>query len=66
MTDETRGFVTHVYKVTGRVSAWVDITWTAEYRVGSGPWQPVDGTVTRTSPRVDLRVLEAEPHLVAP
>lgn len=60
------GYLTHVYEHTGTVRAGVEVTWSAEYRVGNGPWQTVDGTVTRTSPRAELVVVEGEPVLNAP
>jgi hypothetical protein len=59
-------YITHTYEHTGDVAPRVRVTWTAEYRVGNGPWQPVNGTVERTSPPATLQVLEAEPQLVAP
>jgi hypothetical protein len=59
-------YITHTYEHTGNVAPRVRVTWTAEYRVGNGPWQPVNGTVDRTSPSVQIQVLEAEPQLVAP
>jgi hypothetical protein len=57
------GYVTHLYEHTGTVRPGVEVTWSAQYRVGNGPWQDVDGTVTRTSPRAELQVLEGEPVL---
>lgn len=57
------GYVTHLYEHTGTVRPGVEVTWSAQYRVGNGPWQDVNGTVTRTSPRADLQVLEGEPVL---
>ncbi len=41
----------------------VTIVWTARYRVGNGPWQPVPGSVTTTGPSTDLRIAEATPVL---
>lgn len=59
-------YITHIYEDTGRFNPTVRVTWSADYRVGNGAWQPVNGTVDRTSPPADLQVLEAEPQLVAP
>lgn len=59
-------YITHTYEDTGTVGPQVHVTWSAEYRVGNGAWQPVNGTVERTSPPSALQVLEAEPKLVAP
>jgi hypothetical protein len=41
----------------------VTIVWTARYRVGAGPWQPVPGSVMTTGPLTDLRIAEATPVL---
>jgi hypothetical protein len=57
-------YLTHAYSdahVTVRPS--VDVTYAAEYRVGNGPWRPVDGTVTIEGPPSALRILEARPVL---
>jgi hypothetical protein len=59
-------YITHIYEDTGRFAPSVRVTWSADYRVGNGPWLPVNGAVHRTSPPTDLQVLEAEPKLVAP
>lgn len=59
-------YIAHVYEDTGNFDPSVRVTWSADYRVGNGPWQTVSGTVDRTSPPAQLQVLEAEPKLVAP
>jgi hypothetical protein len=59
-------YITHVYEDTGDVAPSVRVTWSAEYRVGNGAWQRVNGTVERTSPPAALQILEAEPQLVDP
>lgn len=59
-------YISHVYEDTGSVKPTVRVTWTAEYRVNHGAWQPVNGTVDRGSPAATLVILEAEPKLVAP
>jgi hypothetical protein len=59
-------YITHIYEDTGNVQPGVRVTWSADYRVGNGAWQPVDGTVDRMSPSTNLQVLEAKPQLVAP
>lgn len=56
-------YITHVFEHTGTVRPGVEVTWSAEYRVGNGPWQDVNGTVSRTSPRATLQVVEGEPVL---
>lgn len=57
-------YVTHRYLEAGKVDLGLDTTWTARWRVGSGPWQPVDGTVTISSPRVPLEIVTARPQLI--
>lgn len=57
-------YITHVYEQTGTVRPSVDVTWSAQYRVDNGPWQPVNGTVTRASAPQDLTIVEAEPRLM--
>ncbi len=56
--------VTHAYLSRGQVGASVDTTYSAEFRVNGGPWQPVDGTVTMQGDEVGLDVLTASPTLV--
>lgn len=46
-----------------RVAQRVTITWTARYRIGTGPAQPVPGTVTTTGPATTLRITQATPVL---
>lgn len=57
------GYLTHVYEHTGELSPSVEVTWSAEFRVGGGAWQQVNGTVTRAGTPVPLRVLEGQPVL---
>ncbi|MBC9735519.1 hypothetical protein [Nocardioides marmotae] len=56
--------VTHDYRTAGRVAPSVDTTYSAEFSVDGGPWQPVDGTVTIPGETIALRVLTATPTLV--
>jgi hypothetical protein len=56
--------VTHDYLEATRVSPRVDTTYTAEFRVGGGSWQPVPGSVTIPGAAVRLEVVEASPILV--
>ena len=58
------GYVTHVYDDRMRISTSVDTTWSARYRIGSGAWQEVPGTVTIEGDPAPLRVRSASPHLV--
>ncbi len=57
--------VSHVYseaKVTVHPS--VDVTYSGEYRIDGGLWQPLSTTLTVPGETVDLRVLTATPRLV--
>lgn len=56
--------ITHRYLRTGSVEPSVDVTYAAQFRVGGGPWRDVDGTVTISGERQQLRVVEARPVLV--
>lgn len=58
-------YVTHRYLRAGDVELGLDTTWTARWRVGDGPWRPVDGTVTTSSDPVPLEVVTARPQLVS-
>ena len=52
--------VTHEYldaHITVHTS--VDATYTAQFRVGNGGWQPIPGAVTITGPPSPLRISEA-------
>lgn len=57
-------YITHRYLEAGKVQLGLETTWTARWRVGNGPWRPVDGTVTTSSPSVPLDVVTARPQLV--
>lgn len=56
--------VTYTYRTTGHVRVTVTATWTATYRVGDGPEQPVVGAVRRAGPPLDVLVREARSELV--
>jgi hypothetical protein len=56
--------VTHEYLTKGGVSPRVDTTYSAVFRVGTGAWQPVPGSVTIPGASVALNVVEASPILV--
>ena len=56
--------ITHNYLQTGRYRPSVDTTYSADFRINGGPWRPVDGTVTITGTRQQLRAIEARPVLV--
>ena len=42
----------------------VDVTYSGEYRIDGGLWQPLSTTLTVPGEAVDLRVLTATPRLV--
>ena len=56
--------ITHRYLERGRVAVSVDTTYAADFRVGNGGWQPVDGTVTIPGEAESLRIVTARPVLV--
>jgi len=62
-SPDIQGYLTHTFEHTGTVSPSVEVTWSAQYRVGRGAWQPVNGTVTRAGGPVPLQVLEGQPVL---
>lgn len=55
--------ITHTYRTPSTVTVSVAVTWTATWRVGNGPAQPVPGSVTTQSAPQALAVLEAAPQL---
>lgn len=48
------------------VHHYVEVTWTATWRVNGGPWQDVPGEVTLDGPATALRIAEAVPLLSDP
>lgn len=58
-------YVSHRYEKAGDVDLQLTTTWSARWRVGGGPWRPVQGTVDTTSPPVSLDVVTARPQLVS-
>jgi hypothetical protein len=58
------GPVRHVYLSKRTAVVTVTLTWSAEYSVGGGPFQPIGGTTTTTSAPLILPVREARPVLV--
>jgi len=56
--------ITHQYQETGVLYPSVDTTYSAQYRVGGGAWQPVPGTVPILDQAEELDVLSATPRLV--
>ena len=54
----------HTFEAEG--DAYVDllITYTAEFRFGTGPWLALNGTLSQPAPRIDLRVGSASTMIV--
>jgi hypothetical protein len=52
--------VTHYYAQAHRtVQTSVDVTYSAQFRVGNGAWQTIPGAVTIAGPTAPLRISEA-------
>jgi hypothetical protein len=58
------GRVAHVYRSRLTAVVTVTLTWSADYSVGGGGFQPIGGTTTTTSEPLVLPVREARPVLV--
>uniref|UniRef100_UPI003F53403B PKD domain-containing protein n=1 Tax=Nocardioides sp. BYT-33-1 TaxID=3416952 RepID=UPI003F53403B len=56
--------ITHRYRRTGEYHPRLSTTYTGRYRIGTGPWQTIPGTVTIDGPAHQLRAIEADPQLV--
>jgi len=69
-TTETPGaaypdlLVTHQYEHPGQVRPRVDTVYAGRYRIGSGPWQAIPGTLTVAGSATELEVREARGVLV--
>ncbi len=55
----------HTYARPGRYRISLTTTYTGEYSVAGGPWQPIDGTATVTSPTSTVHALQARDQLVS-
>lgn len=58
------GYFGHVYTGTGARTVTAQVTWSGEFRVDRGAWQPIAGTVTGPVSSQDLTILEARSELV--
>lgn len=58
------GKATHTYPHAGSRTVTLTLTWTADYALGSGAFQPIDDTTTTTSPPRVLPVREAQTVIV--
>lgn len=60
----TAGRAAHTYEHAGAPAVTLTLTWTADYALGGGAFQPIDDTTTTTSPARTLPVREAEAVIV--
>jgi hypothetical protein len=58
------GRAAHTYRRAGTADVTLTLTWTADYAVGSGAFEPIGDTTTTTSPARALPVREAEAVIV--
>ncbi|HWJ67559.1 MAG TPA: hypothetical protein VNT31_12855 [Nocardioides sp.] len=56
--------ITHNYLRKGSYRPSLSTTYTGRYRVGTGPWRQIPGTVTIDGTGQPLRAIEAQPKLV--
>ncbi|HEV7622972.1 MAG TPA: hypothetical protein VGO26_02470 [Amnibacterium sp.] len=56
----------HTYTARAIRQAQVEVVYSAEYRVGAGPWLPVVGAVTGTSPPTPMLVVTERTVLTPP
>jgi len=56
--------VTHQYQHPGQVRPRVDTVYAGRYRIGTGPWQTIPGTLTVAGSAAELEVREAQGVLV--
>jgi hypothetical protein len=60
----TSGRAEHTYRHADSVTVTVTLTWTADYALAGGAFQPIDDTTTTTSPPRILPVREAQAVIV--
>jgi hypothetical protein len=58
------GRAQHTYRHAGTATITLTLTWTADYAVAGGAFQPIDDTTTTTSPPRTLPVREAQAVIV--
>jgi hypothetical protein len=54
----------HVYRSTGAMPVTAQVTWTGEFRVGTGAWRPIGGIVTGPAQTTTITVRQARGVLV--
>jgi hypothetical protein len=58
--------IVHRYQAADTtVSAHVETTYSARFRVNGGGWQDIDGTVTSIGPATELRIVEGTPLITS-
>lgn len=62
--DVAAGRTAHTYEHAGDTDITLTLTWTADYALGGGAFQPIGDTTTTTSPARTLPVREAEAVIV--
>ena len=60
----TDGKATHEYRHATTATITLTLTWTADYALGNGPFQPINDTTTTTSPPRLLPIREAQAVIV--
>ncbi len=63
-TAQCADYFGHTYLHTGEVAIAAQLTWTGQFRVDGGAWQPIAGTVTAAATSETIRVKEARGVLV--
>lgn len=54
----------HIFTTTGTKTVTMSVTWSAQYRIGNGPWQNLDGTITGPASSTTITVRQARGILV--
>lgn len=62
--EVTDGRAAHTYRHAGPATVRLTLTWTADYALGGGAFQPIDDTTTTTSPPRVLPVREAQAVII--
>jgi hypothetical protein len=58
-TPRREGNIAHMYETRGSYDVSVDVIWTARWRIGSGPWQPLGYFTTSDSATYPVRQVVA-------
>jgi hypothetical protein len=63
-TAQCPDYFGHTYTNTGTVTITADITWTGQFRLAAGGWQPIPGTVGAPATATRITVKQARAILV--